>query len=442
MLSDPEVTVLGADPAHRKHSINGYAFQQDAITSFNGWQYVVFYSGLSSDSAPEPLYVHLARRQLPSGPWQTIVFQDYPQTTDDGHNTVQMGICPGDGTIHLSYDHHCDVLRYRYSIRGIAQDPAAFAWSSSLFTPTLDYLPGLPSSHKHFSYVTYPRLGALGEDTMFMSLRDGKAGLGSDHLYLYRSSTGFWEFVGTPLTGVQSNPYVHGWDFRDGKLHVTWVYRGFVHYEGWDDLEDTKHKQQAGPNGAENNHNMCYAYSEDLGYSWKNGNGKVIADLRKGETIDNSSEGIVAFDIPKGSGLMNQEAQAVDQDGGVHVLNRDTLDGINVWRHYYRAPGGTWTSRAVRPIDKPRRGRMAVTKTGDLLFILPHTAAPVIRILKAARSSGYAEYEDVWVGNGLSGEPLIDGPRLEKENVLSVLVAQDVEGSGGKRDLSVLDFSV
>lgn len=175
---------------------------------------------------------------------------------------------------------------------------------------------------------------------MFMSLRDGKAGLGSDHLYLYRSSTGFWEFVGTPLTGVQSNPYVHGWDFRNGKLHVTWVYRGFVHYEGWDDLKDTKHKQQAGPNGAENNHNMCYAYSEDLGYSWKNGNGKVIADLRKGETIDNSSEGIVAFDIPKGSGLMNQEAQAVDQDGGVHVLNRDTLDGINVWRHYHRAPGG------------------------------------------------------------------------------------------------------
>ncbi|KKY35260.1 putative dockerin type 1 [Diaporthe ampelina] len=259
MLPDPEVTVLGADPAHRKHAINGYAFQQDAITSFNGWH-----------------------------------------------------------------------LRYRYSIRGVAQDPTAFSWSSSLFTPTLDYLPGIPSTHKHFSYVTYPRLGALDESTMFMSLRDGKAGLGSDHLYLYRSSAGFWEFVGTPLTGVQSNPYVHGWDFRGGRLHVTWVYRGFVHYEGWDDPADTRHKQQAGPNGAENNHNICYAYSEDLGHTWKNGHGKVIADLRKGETIDNSSEGIVAFAIPKGSGLMNQEAQAVDQDGGVHILNRDTLDGINI----------------------------------------------------------------------------------------------------------------
>lgn len=191
--------------------------------------------------------------------------------------------------------------------------------------------------------MTYPRLGALSEDTIFMSLRDGKAGDGSDHIYLYRAATGFWEFLGTPLTGVQSNPYVHGWTFRNGVLHVTWVYRGFVWYEGWDDLADTKHKQQAGPNGAENNHYICYAYSEDFGYTWKNGEGRVIADLRKGETIANDAPGIVAFEIPKGKGLINQEAQAVDPDGGVHVLNRDTLDGRHLWKHYYRSPGGMVT---------------------------------------------------------------------------------------------------
>lgn len=77
-----------------------------------------------------------------------------------------------------------------------------------------------------------------------------------------------------------------------------------------------------------------------------------------------------------------------------------------------------------------------------MLFILPHTAAPVVRILKASKSSGYAEYEDVWVGNGFSGEPLIDGPRLASENVLSVLVGQDVEGSGSKKNVAVLDFAL
>jgi len=108
-LAGPVVSVLGPDPAHRRCILNGNAFQQDAVTSLGGWQYAVFYSSLRSDSDPEPLYLHLARRKLPRGSWQDLVFEDYPQTVDDGHNTAQMGICPGDGTIHLSYDHHCDM---------------------------------------------------------------------------------------------------------------------------------------------------------------------------------------------------------------------------------------------------------------------------------------------------------------------------------------------
>lgn len=193
--------------------------------------------------------------------------------------------------------------------------------------------------------MTYPRFGRLSPDVLFLSLRDGKAGLGSDHLYLYRagdsaSVPGRWEFVGTPLAGVDSNPYVHGWDHRAGRLHVTWVWRGFVWYEGWDDPRDVKHKQQAGPNGAENNHDLCYAYSDDEGYTWCNGAGRVVAELPRGQAVDREAEGIVAFGIPKGSGLMNQEAQAVDHEGGVHVLNRDTLDGEHMWKHYYRSPNG------------------------------------------------------------------------------------------------------
>lgn len=108
MLSEPTLEVLGPDPANRRCRINCYAFQQDAITSFNGWQYAAFYSPLSED-APEPLYIHIARRHLPGGEWEVLLFNDYPQTVDDGHNTIQLGICRGNGTIHLSYDHHCDV---------------------------------------------------------------------------------------------------------------------------------------------------------------------------------------------------------------------------------------------------------------------------------------------------------------------------------------------
>lgn len=228
-----------------------------------------------------------------------------------------------------------------------------------MFTPHLDYLPGLPSTHTHFGYVTYPRF-IPAESDLLVSFRDGKAGLGDDHLYIYRASTGFFSFIGTHLTGVHSNPYVHGMDYRDGRLHVTWVYRGFVWYEGWDDLQDTKHKQQAGPNSSVNNHNICYAYSEDQGYSWKNSVGKVVANLKDGGSILPKSEGIIAFDIPKGCGLSNQESQAVDQDGGVHILNRDILDGSHMWKHYYRSQDGKasrspsppyWLINAIRDLD-------------------------------------------------------------------------------------------
>lgn len=106
-LADPKVTVLGRDPPLRTCLLNGAAFQQDAVTSLNGWQYAVFYSPLPGSD--EPIFVHVARRKLPVGAWEVASLEDYPQTVDDGHNTVQMGICAGDGTIHLAYDHHCDV---------------------------------------------------------------------------------------------------------------------------------------------------------------------------------------------------------------------------------------------------------------------------------------------------------------------------------------------
>jgi len=110
-LGTPAISLLGPDPTHfaghggaRTHVLNGNAFQQDSIVTSAGWQYVAFYSAgktktpsplaasTTADNHVEPVFVHLARRKvLPQvGPWQTLIFDDYPQTTDDGHNTVQV----------------------------------------------------------------------------------------------------------------------------------------------------------------------------------------------------------------------------------------------------------------------------------------------------------------------------------------------------------------
>ncbi|KAK8065008.1 hypothetical protein PG997_011755 [Apiospora hydei] len=485
MLLEPTVSVLGTDPSWRKHVLNGNAFQQDAIQSFNGWQYACFYSDShgpeksASSSNREPLYVHLSRRKLPLGKWETLVFHDYLQTTDDGHNTVQLGICPGDGTIHLSYDHHCDQLRYRHSTPGLATDPESFSWSARHFTPTLHHLPGLESSLPHaelLSNITYPRFGQLGADLWF-SFRTGKAGLGDDHLYLYSASRSTYSplcdvvadatavTATTPfLKGIQNNPYIHGLDARDGTLYVTWVYRDFVWYAGWDDPADTQHKQQAGPNSAANKPGPVLR-------AWRNGAGDVVTDLGRGESITPSSPGVTAFRIPKGSGLTNQEAQAVDRDGGVHVLNRDCLSSSQTddngkkevrWKHYYRNPTSkTWTSRPL-PCGyvSGKRGRLAVSRDNDLYFILPGSSdddGSGLNIWKAAKSDAYSTYALVWKSRSSSTgapqhfpltEPLVDTYRLDHDNVLSVFTrryaAEEVAAAGDERriDVVVLDFQL
>ncbi|KAI1867561.1 hypothetical protein JX265_007363 [Neoarthrinium moseri] len=445
MLADPSITVLGPDPAHRECILNGNAFQQDAIQSFRGWQYACFYAPADT-GGNEPLFVHLARRKLPGGSWETLVFKDYAQTTDDGHNTVQLGICPGDGTIHLSYDHHCDRLRYRYSLVGIAEKPEDFDWNARHFSPTVNTLPGLPKGESDlFGYITYPRFGPLGQNLWF-SFRTGKAGLGDEHLCVYRAETGTYSLLGTILKGIQNSPYIHGIDYRNARLYVTWVYRGFVSYEGWDDPLDTKHKQQRGPNAATNNHNICFAYSDDDGRTWRNGAGNQIADLSKGESITPESPGIVAFEIPKGSGLSNQESQAVDHSGGVHVLNRDSLDGEQRWKHYYRSPDGKWTQRAIPLVNGVfggKRGRLAVSKDDDLYLILPDQQSSTLAVLKSAKDGGYSTYELVWGKEGFPPtEPLVDAARLDHDGVLSVFTRTTVDETSGWKNVVVLDFGL
>jgi len=124
---------------------------------------------------------------------------------------------------------------------------------------------------------------------------------------------------------------------------VSWTNRHFLDYEGADDSSSTAHKTQAGPNGPENNQDLCHAFSDDLGESWKvqlEGSMKtqdvatLTSDSRDGGIISTAKK-VVVVAIPKDSGIMNQEAQCVDPHGGFHVLNRDNVSGKERWKHYY-----------------------------------------------------------------------------------------------------------
>ena len=70
-------------------SINGNAFQQDAVASHNGYQY------LSATTTPIGRSAWRGENSR-SGEWQVIRFDDYHFEGDDAHNTISIGIAPGE----------------------------------------------------------------------------------------------------------------------------------------------------------------------------------------------------------------------------------------------------------------------------------------------------------------------------------------------------------
>lgn len=171
-----------------------------------------------------------------------------------------------------------------------------------------------------------------------------RAGLGSDILYRYSSTTHQYVCLGQYLTGISNSPYISGLDYRHPRIHVSWCYRNFIQFPASTSSE--AHKQQAGPNGPENNYDLNYAFSEDKGETWKSSDGSVLAKVGSKEekgvetTIKPCADGARVFKIPMHSGILNQEGQAVDLEGGFWALNREKVEGEQKWIAYYRDVAG------------------------------------------------------------------------------------------------------
>ncbi|OJD30280.1 dockerin type 1 [Diplodia corticola] len=477
------ISVLGDDPP-RTHRINANSFQQNALLTVNRWQYAAFYQSKDGAGDSNACYPTLARRFLRSSPgeddgqWEYLVFDDYEQTTDDGHNTISIGICTGDGTIHVSYDHHCDPLRYRYSIQGLATHPTSHAWTAALFTTTSNTLPGLP----HASYmdeVSYPRFVSVNDD-LLLTYRIGQAGCGSDTLHRYSSST--HQYLPPPppppsspssspsssspsppillAGGAASSPYINGLDHdpRRNLLHVSWTYRAFVAYAGARDPRSAAHKRQAGPNGPENNYDLCYAWSADGGRVWRGGRsggeGVKVADFGgKGEAIAPPGVGegthTRAFGIERGSGVLNQEGQCVEIGGGFFVLNRERwaegVERVERWVVYWRGVEGSWNRSPIdgySPTETGSRGSVCADRDSNVYAILPGNTDSSLSIVKASvAEEGHLRFETVWRQDGFDGEPLVDQPKMDERGIISIFTRTD-RGADGKRKVVVIDVEL
>jgi len=444
-----DYTVLGQDP-QTVNRLNGESFQQDPLVTFNGYQYGVCWVPNSSNSSVR--HASVARRALsqpaPSA-WETITLADYNQTDDDGHDIISLGISAGDGSLHIGFDQHDNPLNYRVSKAGVATNPQKTDWSPSIFGPVLDHLPGLESLDRstYFINVTYPRFLSIpnsashisrGSD-LLLELRVGRSGLGDDWLYRYTPGTG-WSQIGKYLEGVNNNAYINGLDFdTKGGLHTTWTYRDYVNDTGQNVAVE------AGPNGPENNHDMDYASSPDIGYTWRNTWSQQISDLSAQQPIFPTSAGITVFSIPKYGGILNQEAQTIDSEGRIHVLNRENGTDVEMWYHYWRDLTNNWTRTPLPSQLSPpsvnnitgtptvigKRGKLLspppkLSSQATLFAILPSNVpnSTGLSILQSTAKGMFIDWRVVWeVETGCGWEPLFDRHRLlQGDGVLSLYV--------------------
>jgi len=421
-------------------AINGLAFQQDALATHKGYQYLGYYDGQRR--------VCVARRRLTQPEWQVVRFEDYHFTSNDAHNTISLGVCPADGTLHLAFDHHGHPLHYRVSRKGVADDPQDIEWTTDLFGPiTSELEEGKPIA------LTYPRFWQTPDGGLQFCYRRGGSGNGDRMLVDYDTASGTWGHTrqidsraGTFRDAAGSSnsrcSYPNGYDYGPhGKLHVTWVWR-----------ESSQ--------GA--NHDLIYCYSEDRGRSWRNNRGQP---LPKPPGVD--SPDVKVVDVGRAYGLMNTHGQAVDSQGRIHAVVWHCTDrsleaaggkpGEHRWgppaarryHHYWRDADAVWHHREL-PQVAGSRPKLFMDEQGNAYLVYGDAWSRGIferrgnlTIAAATAKSKWSDWKIIHTEEGpFVNEMLGDVYRWKSQGVLSVMVQESPERPHAPSALRVFDFSL
>lgn len=408
--------------------VNGQTFQQDALTSYQGWQYATYYD------AGRRLCV--ARRKSGAANWETIRFTDHLFKGNDTHNVAVIGICARDGTIHLAFDHHGSPLHYRVSRAGVALRPKDFPWIAELFGATTSELePG-----KKLSRVTYPRFLRTPDGRLQFSYRIGGSGDGGKFLADYDPDHAQWinfgEYIGS--TGMYEksssrNPYLNGLTYdRQGRVHATWCWR-----ESGDPMT---------------NHDLDYAWSDDRGRNWFNNAGQQMGERgRKAITLD--APGVRVVELGMNRGLANATTQAVDSQDRIHLVTFHLPDDAPRqadWEttrekaryfHYWRASDGKWQRNEMNFIGSRPQLWFDKNDNAYVVFVGDRfNPSPELSIAAASAKSRWADWKVIYSERGpFSGQPQVD--RHGQSSVLSVYIQESSSLKPGTASpLRVMDF--
>lgn len=455
-------------------AINGISFQDHILLTFEGYQYTAWY-----DTSGSIQRVCIARRTADgtaTGPWEVCKtnseFSNGDESAWDAHNVVAIGICPNDGTLHIAWDHHGHTLRYRRSVAGLCTTNKG-AWISGTLgtgvTMLLAEQNWLSAPGATETSVTYPQFIATPDGNLLLDRRYGSSGDGDQYLHRYTAGAGWSasvqfinrggtytgpDYNGNTATSASRCAYLNGMDYGpDGKLHVTWTWR-------------------EGAGGS--NHDICYAYSEDQGITWKNTAGAVVANTASGGFLALNTPGVVIEPLDMRQLLINQQAQCVDHEGRVHILmlhrrqdsgygpeffKDDFSTKFTAYYHYFRDPAsGSWFQRRIPPLaaypgTRPKIGFDAAGNLyatflsyADGLAVTPAYSHGKLVVASASKASSYTDWEVLYRSTTeFNGEPIIDPERLPDDGILSIYIQEHsaaVSSSGIPTALHVLDFAV
>lgn len=255
----------------------------DCIKTYKEYVFMTWYRGGKEDR-----HVMLTRYNTSTGSMKTIEFP-HQHTGYNGkwwigetHNTIAIGICPRNGTIHLTYDMHAygnrgaftnDYFRYSYSKSDVADI------ADDKFTLDKFVKDPLDGDYKHctmngvrnpgnFSRLTYPKFFLNSNGELFLTMRRGSSHDGGQVFIKYDDAASKWGlFKQVTAMGAKSKGETHDWSiygnmkFSDGKMRLGFQRR----------LRNRADKYQY-QNG------VYYAYSDDpTGASqWKNHKGEPM----------------------------------------------------------------------------------------------------------------------------------------------------------------------
>ncbi|MEJ7736608.1 MAG: BNR repeat-containing protein [Chitinophagaceae bacterium] len=262
------------------NSINTVVFRHDPLVSFRDEQYTAFYDQQSN--------LVLAKRKLGSNNWQTRV-SPFKGKTLDAHNSISITV-DGDGYLHVSWDHHNNVLRYCRSVK----------------PGSLELTEKMPMTGKKEEHVTYPEFYKMPDGNLLFLYRDGSSGNGNLMLNRYDLKERQWmQLQDGFIDGEgQRNAYWQMAIDDNGTIHLSWVWR-----ESGD---------------VASNHDLCYARSTDGGKTWEKTTGeKYTLPVR-------AASAEYAYNIPENSELINQTSMCADASGRPFIATFWRAQGTTV----------------------------------------------------------------------------------------------------------------